>query len=64
MEKDVQVTDSLEELQDEEYTLDAALLDNERDNATNAHILDRDNTIIYLKRRVGDTHDVLKPAKD
>jgi len=38
--------------------LDSALLDNE-----NAYILDRNNTTIYLKRRVGDSHDVSKLAK-
>ena len=38
--------------------------DNEQDNAANAHILDRKNTTINLKRRVGDSHDASKPAKD
>ena len=43
---------------------DSALLDNEIDNAANARIFDRNNITIYLKRSVGDSHDVLKPAKD
>jgi cytochrome c1 len=40
------------------------LLDHERNNAANAHILNPDTTIIFLKKRVGNSHDVLKPAKD
>ncbi len=63
LEGDLQVTDALEELHHEETIPDAALLGNEKDNAANAHILDRDNTIIYLKKRVGDSHDVSTPAK-
>ena len=64
LEEDLQVTEALEELHQEGDKPDATLLDNERDNAANSHILDRDNTIIYLKKRVGDSHDVSKPAKD
>jgi hypothetical protein len=39
------------------------LLDPERDNATNSRILDKNTTIIYVRKRVGDSHDVSKPAK-
>jgi hypothetical protein len=56
-----QTTEGLEEPGQEGGELDA---DNEQDNAANAHILDRSNTTIYLKRRVGDSHDASKPAKD
>jgi len=58
------VTEALEKLYYEGDKLDVALLDNEKENVANTHILDRDNTIIYLKKRVGDLHDVSKPAKD
>lgn len=40
------------------------LLDHERNNAANAYILNLDTTIIFLKKRVGNSHNVLKPAKD
>lgn len=40
------------------------VLDQEKENAAHAYILDRNTTIIYLKKRVGDSHDVSKPAKD
>jgi hypothetical protein len=59
-----QTAEGLEELDQEGDKPDSALLDNEKDNAANAHILDRNNTTIYLKRRVGDSHDASKPAKD
>ena len=58
-----QMTEGLEEPDQEMDKPDSALLDNEKDNAANAHILDRNNTTIYLKRRVGDSHDVSKPAE-
>lgn len=63
-EGDLQATEALEELHHKGDKPDAALLDNEKDNAANAHILDKDNTIIYLKKRVGGSHDRSKPAKD
>jgi hypothetical protein len=53
-----QTTEGLEEPDQEGDKLDSALLDNE-----NAHILDRNNITIYLKRRVGDSHDASKPAE-
>jgi hypothetical protein len=40
------------------------LLHQEGRNVTNACILDESTIIIYLKKRVGDSHDVSKPAKD
>ncbi len=43
---------------------DDDLLDQEKDNMTNTHILNRDTTIIFLKRRVKDSHNILKLAKD
>ncbi|KAH8674847.1 hypothetical protein BGZ60DRAFT_526787 [Tricladium varicosporioides] len=56
-------TESLEELHREDRP-DVVLLENEKNNAANAHILDR-NIIIYLKRRVGgDSSDLSKSAKD
>lgn len=39
------------------------LLDPEQENAANSHILDRDTTVIYVKKRVGDSHDISQPAK-
>jgi hypothetical protein len=39
------------------------LLDPERYNAANSRILDKNTTIIYVRKRVGDSHDVSKPAK-
>jgi len=59
-----QTTEGLEEPDQEGDKPDSALLDHEKDNAANTHILDRNNTTIYLKRRVGDSHDASKPAKD
>ena len=59
-----QTTEGLEEPGQEGDNLDSALLDNEKDNAGNAYILDRNNTTIYLKKGVGDSHDASKPAKD
>ena len=38
------------------------LLNPEMDNAANARILERGTTIIYLKKREGDSHDVSEPA--
>jgi hypothetical protein len=64
LEGDLQAIDALEKLHHEEVIPDAALLGNEKDNAANSHIFSRDNTIVYLKKRVGDSHDVSKPAKD
>lgn len=34
----------------------------EQDNAANSYILQRDTTLIYLKKRVEDSYDVSKPA--
>jgi hypothetical protein len=39
------------------------LLDPERDNVANSHILDQNTTIIYVRKRVRDSHDVSKLAK-
>ncbi|KAG9240847.1 hypothetical protein BJ878DRAFT_483468 [Calycina marina] len=64
LEGDLRTTNALEEPHHEEAIPDAALLDSEKENAANAHILGRDNTIIYLKKRVGDSHDISKPAED
>jgi hypothetical protein len=40
------------------------LLNPEMDNVANACILERGTTVIYLIRREGDLHDVLKLAND
>jgi hypothetical protein len=40
------------------------LLNHKRNNAANAYILDLDTTIIFLKKRVGNSHNVSKLAKD
>lgn len=63
LEGDLQTMNALEEPHHEEVIPDAALLGNEKENAANAHIFGSDNTIIYLKKRVGDSHDVSKPAE-
>ena len=39
------------------------LLDLEMQNAANSRILDSHNTVIYIKIRVEDSHDVSQPAK-
>jgi hypothetical protein len=58
------VIEALEELYYKGDKLDTALLDNEKENTANAYILNRDNTIIYLKKRVEDSYNVSKLAKD
>ncbi len=66
-EREYQVTEVLKNRripQQEIQSSDDDLLDKEKDNAANASILDRDTTIIFLKRMVGNSHDVSKPAKD
>ncbi|KAH7364008.1 hypothetical protein BKA65DRAFT_532668 [Rhexocercosporidium sp. MPI-PUGE-AT-0058] len=40
-----------------------AVLASEQDNAANAQILGSENTMIHLKRRLGDSNDVSKPAE-
>jgi hypothetical protein len=48
---------------DSEVYLSEGWVDSEQDNKANAHILDAGNTLIHLKKRVGDSHDVSKPAE-
>lgn len=64
LEGDLQATNAPEEPHHEEAIPDATLLGNEKENAANAHILGRNNAIIHLKKRVGDSHDASKPAED
>ena len=40
------------------------VLDQEEENAANARILDKNTVIIHLRKRVDDTCDISKPAKD
>jgi hypothetical protein len=70
-EREYQVTEVLESRrtpqqqtqEDDSDDLLDDLLDPERDNAANARILDKNTIVIYLRKRVGDSHDVSKPAK-